>query len=55
MERPKDMKKREKLMEKYAKVCGYKYAPFVWKATDYTIEEWENKIKVAKEELKKGE
>lgn len=40
--------KRRVLMNKYAKVCGYNYAPFNWKKDDYTEKQWGKLIKDAR-------
>lgn len=43
-----DVKEQEKLMNKYAKVCGYNHPPFTWKPSDYSIKGWQKLIDEAK-------
>jgi hypothetical protein len=43
---------KKKLMEKYAKLCGYNYIPFTWKEDDYTIKGWINLSKRRENEQK---
>ena len=42
-----DGKEREKLMNEYAKACGYNHPPYSWSLTDYTVREWKNLIEQA--------